>query len=210
MARELAVVLVNGSINSAVALALAAQRHRPIAVFVEASPNAGRAGKAFDALVAHVKPYRAQKLAMPFLAATGKGEARDGNATVATLIDQLPIVALGLRIAMQHGATALYAGHRVGMNAEALARVTEHAQVWGELAQVTCDRPDLEILLPLLELEPWQVIDLAAQVDAPLGLTWSCSAAGADACGSCGGCVERAAAFQRAAKPDPARATASR
>ena len=211
MARELSVVLVNGSINSAVALALAAQRHRPIPVFVETSPASARAGKAFDALVTHFKPYRSQRLAMPFLAIAARAEARGadaGGATAATLVDQLPIVAVALRLAMQHGATSLYAGHRAGADADALGRLTEHGQVWGELAQVTCAHPELEIVMPLLELEPWQVIDLGVQVNAPLELTWSCTAGGADPCGSCAGCVARDAAFQRSGRADPLRSAA--
>lgn len=217
MARELAVVLVNGSINSAVALALAAQKYRPIAVFVEAAPSGGAAGRVFDGLVAHFKPYRSHRLPMPFLAAAApaRGDSRGpavdhGSATTAALIDQLPIVASGLRLAMQHGAKALYAGHRAGSDADALARLTEHAQIWGELAQVTCGHPELEIVMPVAELEPWQVIDLAVQVDAPLELTWSCTAGGADPCGSCAGCATREAAFQRAGRADPLRKTPAR
>ena len=180
MARELAVVLVNASLNSTVACALAAQRHRTVLLNVETSVIATTVTanqQRFDALVAHVKPYRSHRINLPPLIA-GRGEhgapVPRGTDVATTLLEQLPLIALALRLAANAGATALYAGHRVGPEAAALARITEHAQVWGELVQVTCDRPTLEIQLPLLELEPWQVIDLAAQVNAPLQLSWEC------------------------------------
>ena len=215
MARELAVVLVNASLKSTVAYALAAQRHRVVLLNVETSANATALAanqQRFDALVAHAKPYRSYRIALPTVAATrGDGAATPssrGADVATTLLEQLPIVALGLRLAAQSGATALYAGHRVGPAAADLSRVTEHAQVWGELVQVTCDRPTLEIQLPLLELEPWQAIDLAAQVGAPLQLSWDCEHNGDVPCGACAACQARDAAFQRSGRPDPLRPAA--
>ena len=212
MARELAVVLVNASLNSTVACALAAQRHRTVLLDIETSTNAAAVAanqSRFDALVAHVKPYRSHRAALPAIAAArGDGASPTparGVGVAATLLDQLPIVALGLRLAAQMGAAALYAGHRVGPEAAELTRLTEHAQIWGELVQVTCDRPTLEVQLPLLELEPWQVIDLAVQVGAPLQLSWDCEHNGEQPCGACAGCQARDAAFQRSGRPDPLR-----
>ena len=41
MAKDLALILNNGSINSSVATALAAQKFRPILLFAEAAPQPG-------------------------------------------------------------------------------------------------------------------------------------------------------------------------
>lgn len=216
MARELAIVLVNGSISSTVALSLAAQRHRPIAVFAEStSPANSRVVQAVDDVAAAAKAYRVHRL--PAGLALGKSDARPAgtaeprgrDATVAALLDLLPILGAGLRLAAHHHATALYLGHRVGNDADAIARITEYAQIWSELVQVPCDRPNLEIMMPLLELDAWQVIDLGVQVDAPLGLAWSCYGGGNEPCGSCAGCVARDAAFVRSGRPDPQKPAAS-
>ena len=92
------------------------------------------------------------------------------------------------------------------MNADDLTRATEFAQVFNELVQLPCDRPELNIELPLLELEPWQVVDLGSQVSAPFERTWSCINNGPEPCWACRGCRAREAAFQQAAKADPLRA----
>jgi len=221
MARELAVVLCNGSLASAVTAAVAAPRHRVVLAFVEPGPNAGRPGQAFDALVTHFKPYRSHRLPMPFLASfakadpggasAGEADPRSGEGVAARLLDLLPVVAMGLRLAAHYNAVALFAGLRAGADGGGndLARVAEFGQCWAELVQLTCGRPDLDVLLPLLELEAWQVVDLGQQVSAPLQLTWSCDGVVGDPCGQCRGCRQRDAAFVRAGRPDPAKQPAS-
>ena len=63
MAKDLAIVLNNGSLNSAVATAMAAQKYRPLMVFAEVEQGAGsRARAAYDQQVAHFKPYREHTL----------------------------------------------------------------------------------------------------------------------------------------------------
>ena len=212
MARELAIVLANGSVQSTVACALAAQKYRPVLIFIESEPAMGRQGQAFDALVQHIKPYRSHRVPMHFLSSPGKGDAqsgradeRSGEAAIARLIDLMPIVGCGLRYAIQYNAVAAYIGARVGPDGADLARVTEFGQLWSEMVQLTCERPSLEVLMPLLELEPWQVVDLGAQVSAPLAIAWSCEKRAGDPCGECAGCREREAAFQRSGRPDPAK-----
>lgn len=212
MARELAVVLANGSIQSAVCAALAAQKFRTIMLFVETVPSPGRTGIAFDALVQHFKPYRSHRVPMPFLTSVARNDSalaaadpRSHQNATAVLIELLPIVALGLRFAMHYGATAVYSGVRVGSESADTARVSEFSQLWNEMAQMTFERQELEVITPLLELEMWQVIDLGVQLDAPLGLTWSCETPVGDPCGECRKCRDRDAAFQRSGRPDPTR-----
>jgi 7-cyano-7-deazaguanine synthase len=68
-----------------------------------------------------------------------------------------------------------------------------------------CGQAEIEIQAPLLELEPWQVVDLGYQVSAPLEKTWSCIDETANPCGACRGCRNREAWFVQAGKPDPAK-----
>jgi 7-cyano-7-deazaguanine synthase len=78
-------------------------------------------------------------------------------------------------------------------------------QVWNELIQMPCALPDLEVHTPLMELEPWQVVDLGFQVSAPFEKTWSCVEDAGEPCWACRGCRAREAAFQQSGKPDPLR-----
>jgi 7-cyano-7-deazaguanine synthase len=122
------------------------------------------------------------------------------------MLELLPMLAAAARFAVQHQAAGIYLGSRVGPNADELATLTEYFQIWNELIQLPCGQPDLEFLIPLLELEPWQVVDVGFQVGAPLERTWSCSEETSEPCWACRGCRAREAAFQQAAKPDPLRA----
>ncbi|HQY88464.1 MAG TPA: 7-cyano-7-deazaguanine synthase, partial [Tepidisphaeraceae bacterium] len=96
-----------------------------------------------------------------------------------------------------------FCGMRLGPESPDFPRVLEHQQIWGELMAHTCEQPELQVQSPLLDLEPWQVIDLAFQISAPLDLTWSCKNQTGDPCGQCRGCAEREGAFIRAGRADP-------
>src|SRR3954464_5282614 len=122
MAKELAVVLNNGGVNSAVATALAAQRHRTVLLYAETAPQpAGRARAAYDQQVAHFKPYREHTLAMPFLAPLARPDAaapppaadpRHPAVVGPRLLELLPLVAAAVRYAVHYGAAAVYLGLR--------------------------------------------------------------------------------------------------
>ncbi len=64
MAKDLAIVLNNGSINSAVVTAMASQRYRPVMIFADFTQgDTGRKRAAYDQQVAHFKPYREYSVA---------------------------------------------------------------------------------------------------------------------------------------------------
>jgi 7-cyano-7-deazaguanine synthase len=221
MAKDLALVLCDGGINSSVAAALAAQRHRLIVLSVDtgsqsaaATEPGSRRRAAYEMLVAHLKPHREHTLAMPFLnwvkragssAASASIDPRAASDLAPRLVELTPLIALAARFASHYAATAIYLGLRVGPDCADLSRVTEYLQIWNELLQLPCGLPELELQMPLLELEPWQVVDLGVQVGCPFDKTWSCDLDHAEPCGVCSGCRFREAAFDQAAKPDPLR-----
>src|ERR1700761_8946298 len=72
MAKDLAIVLNSGGLHSAVATALAAQKHRLVMVHVtrekldeDSIENASRARVAFDQQTSHFKPYREHVISLP-------------------------------------------------------------------------------------------------------------------------------------------------
>jgi 7-cyano-7-deazaguanine synthase len=222
MAKDLAIVLNSGSINSAVLTALAAQRHRPILLHalkgaIQDDPDGmpSRARVAFDQQAAHFKPYREHTLAMPFLSLlkspapkqiAAAPDLRQQGPLGPIVLELLPLLAAAARFASHYQASAIYLGLRVGTGVDELAQATEYMQVWTDLLQMPCGLPDVELSAPLLELEPWQVVDLGFQVNAPLDRTWSCANDGGEPCWACRGCRSREAAFQQSGKPDPIRA----
>ena len=230
MAKDVAIVLNSGSLNSAVATALAAQRYRPVLLHAaRAEPHqtesderaTSRCRLAFEQQVAHFKPYREHTLSMPYPSALRSGgggkaqaippELRQSAPVGAMALELLPLMALAGRFAGHYGASAIYLGLRVGGGIDELAQATEYVQIWTDLLQLACGLTEAEFQAPLLELEPWQVVDLGFQVNAPMERTWSCDDDGAaEACWACRGCRERESAFQRAAKPDPIRAAAKK
>src|SRR3954470_20090194 len=167
MAKDLALVLNNGSLNSAVTTALATQRFRTILVYADVAPGASRARAAYDQQVAHFKPYREHTLPMPYLATlhdtTASGpivaDPRLPAALSPQMLGLLPLLAAAARFAAHYQAAAIYLGLRVGGHGDELAQGMEYIQIWNELIQLPCGQLELEITTPLLELDPWQVID---------------------------------------------------
>jgi len=223
MAKELAIVLNNGGVNSAVTTALAAQRFRLIMLHVvtgaanddDARDTATRTRVAFDQQTAHYKPYREHVLEMPFLAQlqapggpkkSGDGaDAKQQSRLGQQLLELLPVVSAAARFAAHYQAVSIHIGLRVGPAADELAQGTEYVQVWQELLQQSCGFPDLDVSAPLLEMDPWQVVDLGVQLNVPFDKTWSCVGDAGEPCWACRGCRAREAAFHQAAKPDPLR-----
>jgi 7-cyano-7-deazaguanine synthase in queuosine biosynthesis len=214
MAKDLALILNNGSLNSAVISTLAAQKFRAIMVYVETAPGGGtRRRAAYDQQVAHFKPYREHTLPMGFLSMLNAQAAtpspsvdpRQSGMLAPQLLNLLPMIAAAVPFAAHYEASAIYLGLRVGPGADELAQATEFGQIVSELVQLPCGLPDLEITMPLLELEPWQVVDLGVQISAPLEKGWSCLEETSEPCGLCRGCRVREAAFVQAGKADPLR-----
>lgn len=209
MPKDLAIVLNSGSINSAVVSALAAQKYRPILIHAETNEGtAPRSRAAYNQQVEHFKPYREHSIELPFLAgvataASSSADPRLSSAHAQQRLDLVPLVGIAARLAAHYESAAIYLGLRVGPSGEELAGATEFGQIWTELWQMSCGVPDLELIMPILELEAWQVVDLAYQVGAPLEKTWSCSDEGVEPCGTCRGCRTRQAAFAQAGRADP-------
>src|SRR5882724_3430467 len=171
MAKELAIVLNNGSVNSAVTTALAAQRFRLVMLHVvtgadhdeDARDTATRTRVAFDQQTAHYKPYREHVLEMPFLSqlqAPG-GPKKSAEATETKqqsrlgqqLLEMLPVMAAASRFAAHYQAVSIHLGLRVGPAADELAQATEFIQVWQELLQLPCGVSELDVIAPLIEMD---------------------------------------------------------
>lgn len=175
MAKDLAIVLNNGGVNSAVVTAMAAQKFRPILLCAEAGGSeVTRLRKAYEQQVEYFKPYREHTLAIPWQltltnpAAPVAGAAGEARPIQQQLLELTPLIGIAVRFAAFYQASAVYLGLRVGPEAEDLAAATEYGQIWNEMQQLPCKLGELELRMPVLELEAWQVVDAGYQVAARL------------------------------------------
>src|SRR5690348_9779091 len=123
MAKDLAIVLNNGTVNSAVVTALAAQKYRPVMLYAEiAQPASTRARAAYDQQVAHFKPYREHTLPMPYFALMGStgdqqaaaSDPRHNAPLGPQMLELLPLLSAAVRFASHYHAAAIFVGLRVG------------------------------------------------------------------------------------------------
>jgi 7-cyano-7-deazaguanine synthase len=66
-------------------------------------------------------------------------------------------------------------------------------------------RPEtsIKIMTPVIHLRKSEIVRRGLELDAPLGLTWSCYQASERACGRCDSCALRLRAFREAGVADP-------
>src|SRR5271170_4931776 len=113
MAKDFALVLNNGSINSAVTTALAAQKFRPILLYAEpVQTGSARQRAAYDQQVTHFKPYREQTVSLPTVtppkpAAAAHADPRATPPLGPRLVDMLSLMAMAAQYAAQYQAGAI-------------------------------------------------------------------------------------------------------
>ena len=158
MEKESAILLTDGSLESAVLCAIARQRHHVLLADLAPVGDAA-AREAVTRQVEYLRPPRSYCLPQVLDGAVGDDPLRLFSWTTA-----LSAAAPLLR---QNHAGALYVPIRVGLEGEAFARVAEFLQIWEELYRHGLALGPVKVVAPLLELEPWQVADLSHQMNAP-------------------------------------------
>src|SRR5690242_18860792 len=117
MAKDLAIILNNGTINSAVTTAIAAQKFRPILLWAELNPTqqpGSRQRAAYDMQVAHFKPYREHTLPMPWASVvqphgpqgSAISDPRVPAAVAPQVVELLPLIGAAARFAAHYSASA--------------------------------------------------------------------------------------------------------
>ncbi len=72
-----------------------------------------------------------------------------------------------------------------------------------QTAAALCDWTAVDILAPYSVWTKIQILKRGLECGVPYEETWSCYAGGAEPCGKCGACQERAEAFEKNGIPDP-------
>lgn len=210
MARDLAVVLSGGSVNSAVTATLALQKYRVILVHAQMpTPDAPARLAAHLRLGEQLRAYRQVLVPLPGIEEEEKSTGGGATETptpafmAARLRPLIPLLGIATHVALTYEASAIYCGLRVGSDASFLTDAIQFQQIYAELLQLSVGGSLPELQFPLTEMELHQVVDLGTQIHAPFDATWSCHGPGPHPCGECSGCRHRLIAFAQTQVADP-------
>lgn len=156
MEKPTALIISDGSLESAVLCGIARQKHETVLLDV------GEAGDSHvrEALARQVEFLRPRQSITP----GSIGPLDDANA----LYSLLSAIAAAAPVARRLGAGIIYTPLRCGLADAGFAKAAEFIQVAEELLRHGLELHDVKLAAPLLELERWQVVDLANQLGAPL------------------------------------------
>ena len=219
MARDLAVVLVSGGLDSAVCLGEAARTFEPAALHLNYGQRTeARELKAFTDLADHYGVDRRLVADVSHLARIGgtsligdsleveTGLPAPGAGVPSTYVPfrNAHLLCIGVSWAEVLGARALFIG-AVQEDGSGYPDCREEFFLrFGEAVRSgTKDGTDIAILTPLIHLDKAAIVKRGLQLGVPLELTWSCYTEEEAACGRCESCLLRLRGFERAGAVDP-------
>jgi 7-cyano-7-deazaguanine synthase len=215
----LAVCLVSGGMDSCVTAAIAREDNEELA-FLHVSygqRTQARERRAFEELADFYKVSRRIVVSLEHLARIGGSSLTDASIPVAEAdlsSREIPtsyvpfrnahLLSAATSWAEVIGATSVY----IGAVAEDSSGYPDCRPEFYEAFQRAIDagtRPEtrVQIRTPVIHMRKAEIIRRGLELDAPLGLTWSCYRAEALACGSCDSCALRLRAFREAGVADP-------
>ena len=159
MFKESALLLSDGSLESAVLCAVARPKHDCALLDVT--------GDTADAATRHAMSKQIEYLRPRQTHAAPAGPRPDDSDDPAGLTAWTAALAAAAPLVRLHDARAVYLPLRLGLGHAAFARAAEFLQIWEELLRHGLSLGPVRLLAPLLELEPWQVADLSHQTAAP-------------------------------------------
>ena len=215
----LAVCLVSGGMDSCVTAAVAREENEGLA-FLHVSYGQlteARERRAFEELADFYKVSRRLAVSLEHLARIGGSSLTDASIPVSEAdlaSKEIPtsyvpfrnahLLAAATSWAEVIKATSVY----IGAVAEDSSGYPDCRPEFYEAFQRAIDvgtRPEtrVEIRTPVIHMRKSEIIRRGLELDAPLGLTWSCYRAEALACGTCDSCALRLRAFKEAGVRDP-------
>jgi len=213
MAKRLAVVLASGGLDSTVAAALAKQDGRIALMHVQYGQQAAAAEQsAFESICEWLHPARSlvvslgdwRKVTESPLVAPGH-EVEDAQAVGGFLASTfVPMLAPAMLCRAAAWAYTIGAGRVVwGVSLDNPGNYPDHADAvrliaWQLIQRSLPDGKSPTIEAPLAQYNKDAIVALAAELNVPIDLTYSCLLPGPQPCGRCIGCVTRAKAMERA------------
>jgi 7-cyano-7-deazaguanine synthase len=216
--RPLAVALISGGMDSAVAAAEAARDWRLAALHLSyGQRTAARERACFEALADHLNAERRLALEVGHLAAIGGSALTDRTLSVPEADlgrVGVPVTYVPFRNAHLL-ATAVSWAEVIGATAVVIGAVEEDSSGYPDCRRVffeafstavaTGTRPGsaIRLLTPVLNLDKAAIVRRGVALGVPFERTWSCYAQGDAACGQCDSCALRRRGFARAGVEDP-------
>ena len=156
MEKTTSLILTDGSLESAVVCAIARQKHEAV-LFDISDPADEHARSAVLKQTDYLRPRQVVGGHQAIVSDDPHGLFRLNAALAAS--------APAIR---RFDAQNVYLPLRVGMEAEGFGRSAEFVQIAEELLRHGLGLLSVRVEAPLLEMEPWQVVDLGTQLSAPL------------------------------------------
>ena len=216
---HLAVCLVSGGMDSCVTAAIARDQNKELAFLhvTYGQRTAARERQAFEQLADHYAVTRRLVASIEYLKEIGGSSLTDAKIPVTSAnlaAQEIPtsyvpfrnahLLSIATSWAEAIGARRIY----IGAVAEDSSGYPDCRPEFYEAFQRLIDagtkpQTDIEIVTPVIHLRKSEIIRRGTELDAPLGLTWSCYQSEGRACGRCDSCALRLRAFAAAVLRDP-------
>ena len=216
-ARQRAVVLLSGGMDSCVCAALAARDHDAAAVHVSYGQRTEeRERRAFQAICDRLGIRDRLQVRNEALAAIGGSALTDWKIGVPeshAIGQDIPVTYVPFRNAHFLSVAVSWA-EVLGAGSVYIGAVEQDSsgypdcrpayyQAFNQVIKLGTKDGRIEIVTPLIHLRKAEIVRLGLELGAPLDLTWSCYSREDSACGVCDSCVLRLRAFQEAGTSDP-------
>ncbi len=218
MAKEKAVVLVSGGLDSCVTAAIAAQNYELAFLHMNYGQRTEkRELKAFNDIadfygvkerlvvdVAHFKKIGASSLTDTSMEVSKADLESKEIPTSYVPFRNANILAIATSWAEVIGARKLFIGAVQEDSSGYPDCREEFFQAFNKVIELGT-KPDTHITIetPIIHMKKWEIVKKGVELKAPLHLTWSCYQNEDEACGVCDSCALRLRGFQLAGVEDP-------
>jgi 7-cyano-7-deazaguanine synthase len=218
--KPLAVVLLSGGMDSAVAATMTARTHRLACLHVTyGQRTANRERVSFGALAHHLKAEAKQVVKLSHLGALGGSSLTDPDRPVADAgVDPQEVPATYVPFRNAHLlAMAVSWAEILGASQVVIGAVEEDSSGYPDCTaafyrafqeavnQGTRPTTDITLATPVIGMSKAEIVSRGQALGTPFHLTWSCYREESVACGRCDSCVLRLSGFSGAALTDPLR-----
>jgi 7-cyano-7-deazaguanine synthase len=216
-AKQRAVVLLSGGMDSCVCAALAARDNDAAAVHVSYGQRTeARERRAFLAICERLGIRDRLVVRNEALHAIGGSALTDPNIAVpeSQMIGQdIPVtyvpfrnahfLAVAVSWAEVLGATKVYIGAVEQDSSGYPDCRPAYYRAFNEVVKAGTKEGLIQVVAPLIAMRKSEIVRLGLELGAPLDLTWSCYSREDSACGVCDSCVLRLRAFREVGAEDP-------
>ena len=216
-ARQRAVVLLSGGMDSCVCAALAARDHQAAALHVSYGQRTEeRERLSFSAICDRLGIHDRLIVRNEALPAIGGSALTDANMAVPEAgqighgvpVTYVPFrnahfLAVAVSWAEVLGAPTIYIGAVEQDSSGYPDCRPAYYRAFNEVIKAGTKEGQIEIVTPLIGMRKSEIVTLGLELGAPFDLTWSCYSRDDRACGVCDSCVLRLRAFAQAGASDP-------